>query len=124
MDEETVAAAAAIISTPGELAGLLRRLRNRQARIRREPVLTYRELARRMQRSHGIIGAYLTGQVVPPVDRFDELARLLGATPYELGVLATARDRVSDRRSAGTGRDVPPRQLPEPAAALAGAGPC
>jgi hypothetical protein len=78
MDRDTVADAAAMISTPAELAGLLRRLRNRQARTRRVPAVTYRELAGRTGWSHGIIGAYLTGQIVPPVDRFDELVRQLG----------------------------------------------
>jgi transcriptional regulator with XRE-family HTH domain len=122
MDSDTVADVAARVSTPAELAGLLRRLRNRQARTRQAPAVTYRELAGKMRRSHGIIGAYLTGKVVPPVDRFDELARLLGATPNELGVLATARDRVSDRRLAQTGPGAPPRQLPAAVTALAGRG--
>jgi hypothetical protein len=112
MDRDTVADAAAMISTPAELAGLLRRLRNRQARTRRVPAVTYRELAGRTGWSHGIIGAYLTGQIVPPVDRFDELVRQLGATPQELGILATARDRVIDRRPVRTGPGLPPRQLP------------
>ena len=60
MDSDTVAHDAAMISTPAELAGLLRRLRNRQARTRRAPTVTYRELAGRTGWSHGIIGAYLT----------------------------------------------------------------
>lgn len=122
MDSDTVADVAARVSTPAELAGLLRRLRNRQARTRQAPAVTYRELAGRMRRSHGIIGAYLTGKVVPPADRFDELARLLGATPRELGVLATAWDRVSDQRLGQTGLAIPPRQLPAAVAALAGRG--
>ncbi|RSM64343.1 hypothetical protein DMB66_20820 [Actinoplanes sp. ATCC 53533] len=100
MASDTVADAATMVSTPAELAGLLRRLRNRQARTQRAPAMSYRELAGRTGWSHGIIGAYLTGQIVPPVDRFDELVRQLGATPHELGSLATARDRVIDRRPA------------------------
>jgi len=107
MDSDTVAHDAAMISTPAELAGLLRRLRNRQARTRRAPTVTYRELAGRTGWSHGIIGAYLTGKIVPPVDRFDELVRQLGAAPHELGALATARDRVIDRRPARTGSGIP-----------------
>ena len=52
--------------------------------------------------SHGIIGEYLGGKVLPPTDRFDELVRLLGASPAEQGTLATARDRVAERRRATT----------------------
>ena len=71
--------------------------------------------------SHGIIGEYLAGRVLPPTDRFDVLVRLLGATPAEQGVLATARDRVEESRrrtlpggavaAAVTGARIP-RQLP------------
>lgn len=120
MDSDTVAVAATMISTPAELAGLLRRLRDRQARVRRAPAMSYRELAGRTGWSHGIIGAYLTGKIVPPVDRFDELVRQLGATPHELGTLATARDRVIDRRPAWTGPGLPPRQLTAAVTALIG----
>jgi HAMP domain-containing protein len=110
MDTHTVISRAAVVSSPADLAVLLRGLRQRHARSRRAPVLSYRELAARTGWSHGIIGAYLTGKVLPPVDRLDELGRQLGAAPAELGALATARERVADRRSCPPSG--PPRQLP------------
>ncbi|HEU5425517.1 MAG TPA: tetratricopeptide repeat protein [Actinocrinis sp.] len=122
--------------TAADLARVLRELRRRHARRlgRAEP--SYRELAEATGWSHGIIGEYLAGRVLPPTDRFDTLVRLLGATPAEQGALATARDRVEearrlDRRSAG-GPDVSaagesrssgapvPHQLPMDVYAFAG----
>ena len=38
------------------------------------------------------IGGYFTGTKTASTERFDALIRLLGATPPEQGVLATARD--------------------------------
>lgn len=81
-----------------ELAGLLRQLRRREARQQGETLLTYRQLAAKTGWSRGIIGEYFAGNILPPPDRFDVLIRLLGATPAEQGVLATARDRVEERR--------------------------
>jgi hypothetical protein len=60
---------------------------------------------------------------LPPTDRLDDLARLLGATPAELRALATARDRVEEHHRArppsvpppaGAPGVVVPRQLPAP----------
>jgi tetratricopeptide (TPR) repeat protein len=86
------------VSTAADLARVLRELRRRHARRlgRAEP--SYRELAEAAGWSHGIIGEYLAGRVLPPTDRFDVLVRLLGATSAELGALATARDRVEEAR--------------------------
>ena len=81
-----------------DLGRLLRGLRHRQARRRGESRLTYRELAAKTGWSHGIIGEYFAGNVLPPTDRFDVLIRLLGATAAEQGALATARDRVEEYR--------------------------
>ncbi len=109
-----------------ELALALRELRRRHARRHGAAELTYRELASRTGWSHGIIGEYLAGRVLPPTDRFDVLIRLLGATPAEQGVLATARDRVEEGRlghhRAGSGASVPevPRQLPAEAFGFSG----
>jgi tetratricopeptide (TPR) repeat protein len=103
--------------TLADLARVLRGLRRRLARQQGGPELTYRELAAMTGWSHGIIGEYLTGRVLPPTDRFDVLVRLLGAGPAEQGALATARDRVEESRrrtppgGALTGALVP-RQLP------------
>ncbi|MEU5674622.1 helix-turn-helix transcriptional regulator, partial [Micromonospora sp. NPDC047753] len=81
-----------------ELAGLLRQLRRREARQQGETLLTYRQLAAKTGWSRGIIGEYFAGNILPPPERFDVLIRLLGASPAEQGVLATARDRVEERR--------------------------
>src|SRR5262245_43586976 len=48
--------------------------------------------------SLGIIAQYFSGKTLPPIDRFDVLIRLLGASPAEQGGLATARDRLRPRR--------------------------
>jgi tetratricopeptide (TPR) repeat protein len=113
------------VQTVAELAGLLRQLRRREARERGDAELTYRELAAKTGWSHSVIGAYFAGGSLPPTDRFDVLLGLLGATPAETGMLATARDRVDERR-----RDVPPgeeggapvvpAQLPPDVAAFTG----
>jgi tetratricopeptide (TPR) repeat protein len=111
---------------------VLRELRRRQARRREGAELTYRELAAATGWSHGIIGEYLAGNVLPPTDRFDTLIRLLGATPAEQGALATARDRIEERRRALPGARPPagadhgpppapvPRQLPADVSAFVG----
>ncbi|WP_238019727.1 tetratricopeptide repeat protein [Dactylosporangium sp. AC04546] len=71
-----------------------------------------------------MIGGYLSGQVLPPTDRFDALVRLLGATPAEQGALATARDRVADaRRQTPKATHVVPRQLPLDGAGFTGREP-
>lgn len=112
--------------TVDDLARVLRQLRRRQARQRARPALTYRELADRAGWSHGIVGEYLSGKILPPTDRFDVLAALLGADAVERGQLATARDRVDDGRrmltQAGAAlRQSPvPRQLPPDLPSFAG----
>jgi len=117
MSDEIVGAAASV-DTAEDLAQLLRQLRRRQARQRRDSELTYREIAARTGWSIGIIAGYFAGRTLPPTDRFDILAALLGATPVEQGVLATLRDRIADGRRSGApaGASVPgwpkPRQLP------------
>jgi len=110
--------AATSVDTVEDLAKLLRQLRRRQARRRKDSELTYREIAARTSWSIGIIAGYFAGRTLPPTDRFDILAVLLGATPAEQGVLATLRDRIADGRRGATtaGSAVPgwpkPRQLP------------
>jgi tetratricopeptide (TPR) repeat protein len=126
---------AAEVRTLADLARVLRELRRRQARRSGGAAPTYRELAAATGWSHGIIGEYLSGRVLPPTGRFDVLIRLLGATPAEQGALATARDRVEEQRrgdrperggsldsgtdrsganggTGGAGRPAVPRQLP------------
>ncbi|WP_189081897.1 ATP-binding protein [Mangrovihabitans endophyticus] len=92
------------VATVEGLAAVLRQLRRREARREGANPLTYRELAAKTGWSHGIIGEYFAGRVLPPTDRFDVLVRLLGATPAEQGWLATARDVVEEHRRAGGGR--------------------
>ncbi|MEU0551797.1 tetratricopeptide repeat protein [Micromonospora sp. NPDC005979] len=98
-----VARRAVAAQTLPDLAGLLRQLRRREARQQGETRLTYRQLAAKTGWSRGIIGEYFAGNVLPPPERFDALIRLLGASPTEQGVLATARDRIEERRRRPTG---------------------
>jgi len=86
------------VSTMPELASVLRQLRRRDAHRRRDAPHTYRQLAARTGWSFTVISQYFAGTVLPPTDRFDELILLLGATPAEQHALATARDRVEERR--------------------------
>ena len=119
----------AAVHTVADLARLLRQLRRRDARHRGDSQLTYRELAAKTGWSRSLIGLYLSGQALPPTDRFDVLVQLLGASPAEQGVLATIRDRVEEGRHTGLpgegrpsgpaagGREerlVVPRALPAP----------
>jgi tetratricopeptide (TPR) repeat protein len=111
------------VDTLRDLARVLRELRRRQARRRGGAELTYREMAAATGWSHGIIGEYLGGKVLPPTDRFDALIRLLGATPAEQGALATARDRIEEgRRSPDSASPLGsvPRQLPADVSAFVG----
>jgi tetratricopeptide (TPR) repeat protein/transcriptional regulator with XRE-family HTH domain len=84
-----------------QLAGLLRTLRRRHARGRRDRELTYRDLAERTGWSLTSIAEYFTAKRLPPTDRFDALLVLLGADLAEQGALASARDRVDERRRNG-----------------------
>lgn len=103
--------------TLSRLGTVLRDLRRRQARSTGERPLTYRELAERTGWSHGIVGEYFAGRVLPPSGRFDLLVRLLGATATELGSLATLRDQVEEQRSR---RDTRPRELPAAGSEIVG----
>ena len=102
------------------LAALLRQLRRRHARSAGDSQLTYRELASRTGWALGAIGEYFTGKTLPPTDRFDVLVRLLGASEAEQGALATARDRVEERRRAAA--PAPPPDRPNGPAGTARAG--
>ncbi|BCJ55194.1 hypothetical protein Asp14428_66690 [Actinoplanes sp. NBRC 14428] len=93
--------------TSAELAAALARLRLER---RAGALLSYREIAARAGWSHGIVGEYLGGRVLPPPDRLDLLLRLLGATPAERQSLNAARDRLEDPQAAPVGAAI--RQLP------------
>lgn len=98
---DALVADAAMVQTLDELAALLRALRRRHARRHRGSELTYRTMASRTGCSQTAIAEYFTARTIPPPDRFDTLAELLGATPAELSALATARDRVDEHRRNG-----------------------
>jgi DNA-binding SARP family transcriptional activator len=85
-----------------DLARMLHQLRRREARRRAGAELTYRELAAKTGWSLGIVAQYFSGKSLPPVDRFDVLIRLLGASPAEQGALATLRDRADEHRRRAT----------------------
>lgn len=111
------------VDTIEELARVLRQLRRREARERHRPELTYREIAAKTGCSVGVIGDYFSGKVLPPTDRFDALIQLLGAAPAEQGELATARDRVAERRrhpKPAAGPAIAPHQLPAGVRGFAG----
>jgi hypothetical protein len=93
-----VRSAAGDTSTLSDLAQLLRKLRRRHGRHYPGGPLTYRELAARLGFSRGSIGGYLAGNVLPPVDRLDALAVVLGATGTERRLLADLRDDIEDAR--------------------------
>src|SRR5579859_5170989 len=93
---EPLTAAASAAATLEDLAALLRDLRRRHARSRRDRHLTYRELAAETGWSQTAIAEYFTARTLPPTDRFDALLEVLGAGPAEQRALATARDRVEE----------------------------
>jgi transcriptional regulator with XRE-family HTH domain len=81
-----------------DLAALLRLLRRRRRRQHPGERLTYRRLAMKLGSSHGIVGEYLAGHVLPPPDRLDDLAAILGGTLAERRLLADLRDDIEDTR--------------------------
>ncbi|HKT02946.1 MAG TPA: NB-ARC domain-containing protein, partial [Rugosimonospora sp.] len=97
----SLARTAAGVQTLAQLAELLRVLRRRHARRRRDRELTYRALAERTGWSLTSIAEYFTAKRLPPTDRFDALLVLLGADATELGALANARDRIDEGRRNG-----------------------
>lgn len=86
------------VENRADLARALRQLRRRHARRHSDTELSYRELAAKSGYAHGVIGDYFTGKVLPPTDRLDVLAGLLGATGPERRALATARDQIDELR--------------------------
>ena len=111
------------VATLADLAGLLRRLRRRDARKRGDAQLTYRELATKTGWAHGVIGDYFSGKVLPPTDRFDLLVGLLGASRLEQGELATARDRVEESRRRSAAAPPPAPAVTVPAVPARGVAP-
>lgn len=100
------------VSTVDELGKLLRGLRRRHARRTNDSELTVRALAGRSGYAYGVISEYLSGKALAPTDRFDVLVRMLGAGPAEQRALATARDRVAERRRSRRASGLVPRELP------------
>jgi AAA ATPase domain len=111
------------IESLAELAQALRQLRRRHARRRNDSVLTYRELSTRTGYAYGLIAEYFSGKVLPPTDRFDVLVQLLGANSVEQGALASARDRIEERRHARRPTRTKPQELPADVADFVGRGP-
>jgi tetratricopeptide (TPR) repeat protein len=112
---DTVLGDAERVRTLAELGEVLRTLRRRHARRSNDSELTVRELARRSGYAYGAISEYFGGKSLAPTDRFDVLIRLLGASADEQRALATARDRVQERRRPRrqeTATGPVPRELP------------
>lgn len=107
------------VRTLAELGTVLRQLRRRHARRSKDSELTVRELAGRTGYAYGAISEYLSGKTLAPTDRFDVLIRLLGASVAEQRALATARDRVAERRRPRRAEAVP-RELPPDVYAFTG----
>ena len=115
---ESLVTAAVQAGTAQDLAGLLRDLRRRHARSRRDSTLTYRELAAKTGWSQTAIAEYFTARTLPPTDRFDALLEVLGAVPAERRALANARDRIEEANRRTRGRrttDAGPDDVAEPA---------
>lgn len=131
---------AASVTSVDRLSRLLRQLKRRGTPDGgRGP--THRQIAARTGWSPASVTYYLTGAVLAPVDRFDLLVRLLGATAAEREALVAARDRVEEQRrlrggptggspradpAVGTTRGDPtaiPRSLPPPPSAFVGREP-
>ena len=115
---DALGADAALVQTPKELAVVLRALRRRYARRRDDGEMTYRTMASRTGCSQTAIAEYFTAKTIPPTDRFDALVRLFGVTRAEQGALASARDRVDERRRRRS-RRARDGDGPSPAAAAA-----
>lgn len=103
-DLATLVTDAAGVRTHDELAALLRALRRRHARRQHNSELTYHVMASRVGCSQTAIAEYFTARTIPPIDRFDALVVLLGATPAEQSALADARDRAAEHRRKGRRR--------------------
>ncbi|HEU5331798.1 MAG TPA: tetratricopeptide repeat protein [Actinocrinis sp.] len=118
---ESLSVAASQARTAQDLAGLLRDLRRRHARSRRDSTLTYRELAAKTGWSQTAIAEYFTARTLPPTDRFDALLEVLGAVPAERRALANARDRIEEANRRTRGRrspDAAPEEPLEPGAPM------
>ena len=107
--EGPCALAAATARTLDDLAALLRDLRRRHARERRDGSLTYRELAAKTGFSLTAIAEYFTARTLPPADRFDAL---LGPAGRHAGRTARARHRPRPDRGGQPGQEPPGRSVP------------
>ncbi|HZM77658.1 MAG TPA: hypothetical protein VFC19_18220 [Candidatus Limnocylindrales bacterium] len=68
--------------------------------------MTYRELAAVTGWSYAVIGQYIGGKILPPIDRFNVLIQFIGATP----VVQAAQDRAFEERPRGGGCLASPRR--------------
>jgi len=102
--------AAAQVRTLPELAAVLRVLRRRHARRRRDRELTYRDLAERTGWSLTSIAEYFTARRLPPTDRFDALLVLLGADPAEQGLEHHVQLIAARKRAPAAGHRRPVRR--------------
>jgi len=90
-----------VVASSADLAEALGQLRRRQALRDQVPQLSIRDLAKVTGYSRGSIGAYFTGTTLPPPERLDVLADVLGASLAERRELAEARDLLAELRRPG-----------------------
>jgi tetratricopeptide (TPR) repeat protein/transcriptional regulator with XRE-family HTH domain len=102
--------------TLADLAQMLEELRQREARQRRGPALSYRQLAGDTGWSVAAIGTYLSGTRLPSAARLERLVAILGADAAERAALVAARDRL-----VATGRLVAALRVADRARGPAGA---
>src|SRR5688572_27320383 len=88
-----VRAQAESAASTGDLARVLRGLRQRQ--VGRGTPLSYRQISAATGISSGAVGIYLAGNRMPTEDRFDALVEALGADLTERAALSAAWRRLS-----------------------------
>ena len=89
--------AACVPRTVQELGLALRQLRQRAKRSA-SGKFTFRELAKLTNYSHGAINNWFRGLSLPSADGLGDVLSVLGATPAEQRMLATARDAIEEDR--------------------------
>ncbi len=117
-------AEAEAVRGPADLARLLRDLRQREARRRQRPPLSYRQIAEETGLSLAAVGSFFAGSRIPSDARFYDFLEVLGAEAEEREALDAARRRIMTAAPAAearsSARTVAPRTLPPPTTGFTG----